>query len=223
MTIALDIGGSLALSSYTELQAAISDWLKDSGLSAQTDTFISLVEAQFNRQLRVPEMETFTTLTTTTDSIPLPSDFLEAKAIWTGRYSPLKPMTIYELQTNFAPVESSVLPEYFTNYAIVGSTMYLGLTPSASTTFSLHYYKKIPTLSAATQSNWMLESHPDAYLYGALTCAELRGWNDERLPLLQTWFGEVLDQIKTSAITKSYGGGPLVPQTGVRQYCGARS
>lgn len=213
----------MSLANYTDLQAALVDWLKDSALSAQADVFISLVEAQFNRQLRVPEMEAFTTLTTATDSVALPDDFLEIKAIWTGRYPPLGPMPIYDLQTSFGPVEETVQQTSFSAYAIVGSTIHFGLTPAESTDFSFHYYRKVPSLTADSPTNWLMTSHPDAYLYGALTTAEMRGWNDERLPLLQSWFADTLAQITKAGVKKTYGGGPLVPRSGLTPVYGARN
>lgn len=213
----------MALDTYSDLQSEIADWLKNSALASKAATFVRLIEAQWNRDLRHPDMDAFTTLSVTTNTVTLPSDFLEIKSIWTGVYPPLDPMTIYDLQATYAPVEQSVEAQYLRNYAIVGGTLHFGLTPNATASFSLNYYQKIPALSSNNPTNWVLSDHPDAYLWGSLLMAEAYGWNDERLPTISAAYETALASIQASGVKRRYGGGPVTPRAAPRQIYGARS
>ncbi len=211
----------MALANYTDLQAEVVDWLKDSALTAKVGSFIALIEAQFNRELRTSEMEAFTTLTTMADGTAgLPGDFLEVKTIWIGDYVPLSNISLAELRSTYASALVDRDPEAYT---IVGALMNFGPAPSEATDLSMVYYQKIPNLSEAVPTNWLMAAHPDVYLYGALLMAEARGWNDERLPMIEAKFESVMDSITKAGVKKRYGGGPLVPRSNVRQMYGARS
>ena len=48
----------MAISTYTELQTAVANWLDRDDLTARIPEFIALTEARFNRLLRVRSMET---------------------------------------------------------------------------------------------------------------------------------------------------------------------
>lgn len=199
----------MALNSYTDLLSEITDWL-DEDLASKADTFIRMAEARFNRLLRTPEMETPLTLEASDESTPLPTDFLQMKAMWIdGDYKiPLN-------GTSFANLNASGPAGLPTTYAIVGTSLYLGPIPDDVYDLAGVYYQTIPPLTVNAPTNWLLAAHPDLYLYGCLTMAELRGWNDTRLPLLKSALDEAMGQIQMAG-TKRRFGGPLVP-TGMRQ------
>ena len=46
----------MALTTYTELKASLADWLNRSDLTTTIPDFISLAEAQIERQLRTRQM-----------------------------------------------------------------------------------------------------------------------------------------------------------------------
>jgi hypothetical protein len=58
------------------------------------------------------------------------------------------------------------------------------------------YFKTIPSLSDAVPSNWLLEDHPDVYLYGTLVEASLYLMDDERLPGWSQALEEAVQEIK---------------------------
>jgi hypothetical protein len=53
-------------------------------------------------------------------------------------------------------------------YTLLGSTIEVFPTPDQNYTLELAYYQDIPTMSADTDTNWLLTKAPDSYLYGAL-------------------------------------------------------
>ena len=73
---------------------------------------------------------------------------------------------------------------------MIGKQFQLIPAQSGSVTGELTYYAKIPALSDANTSNWLLDVAPDIYLYGALM--EAAPYLDDQ-EKLATW-GGLLEQ-----------------------------
>jgi hypothetical protein len=156
----------MSITSYAELQTAITNWLDRTDLSSRIPEFIALFEAKLNRRLRERQQITTGTLTPSAGSATLPSDFLEWKRLtWNG--TPTRELEYVDPVYFSAsyPVTSSDLPTKFT---IEGSTVKINTTDA--TTLTLGYAQKVPSL-AVTDPNWLLTSHPDGYLFGSLSMA----------------------------------------------------
>jgi hypothetical protein len=75
----------MAITNYTELQAALADYLIRSDLTVRIPDFIALCEGRLNRTLRVRDMETSFGLVMAAGSGALPGDYLEwISAQWIG-------------------------------------------------------------------------------------------------------------------------------------------
>lgn len=80
------------------------------------------------------------------------------------------------------------------------------------------YLKKIePLASAATGSNWLLEKHPDLYLFSSLVAAESWLKNDPRIPLWDQAAKSIYEAISAADETDKYSGGPLVVRADTNQ------
>lgn len=156
----------MALDSYSNLQAAISDWLVRPDLTTQIPDFIALAEARINRELRVREMVTQATGTVATQSLAIPSDFVEVKrfTLDTASDMPLEYRPLEDSELRVAGTTSGQ-PRWF---SVLGSEWRLYPAPDGSYSYTLDYYAKVPKLSASNTSNWLLVKAPDLYLYGAL-------------------------------------------------------
>jgi hypothetical protein len=204
----------VALATYTDLQASIAGWLMDrTDLTARIPDFIALAEADMNRTLRTAAQETVTTLSTVagTETVALPAGYLEGRSltILTNPRRRLTFQSIGDLLDNFA--SGSGVPQA---YAISGATIYLGPTPDAVYSIRLVYYAQVPALAAGNPSNWVLASHPDLYLYGALMHAAPYLYEDQRVA---TWAGAyqaVLDRLSAADEAARWSGGPLTMRSG---------
>lgn len=194
----------MAITTYSELQAAVGNWLDHSLFAARIPEFIALFEAAANRRLRVREQEAATTLTPSAGTAALPADYLAWRRVtWTG--SPrveLQYVHPSSLQAAY-PSTPSARPRVFT---IEGST--LKIRPVDATALEFDYFQKIPALSDGAASNWLLAAHPDLYLFGALVEAEMFGVNDERAPLWKARRDEILDEIEKLS-NKTRGAGAM--------------
>ena len=195
----------------TGLKASIADWLDDTTLTSVIPDFIVMAEARFNRMLRVSAMEALATASTVAGSqyLALPSDCAGIRSIWVqgSPDRPLDMMNTGEAQRNFMGY-SSQKPLC---YAISAGQLTLLPVPDAAYTLEIDYYQKLPPL-ASNSTNWLLTKHPDIYLYACLLAAEMRGWNDSRLPLLKSAFDEGLAEIEQDSASLKYGAAPLYPR-----------
>jgi hypothetical protein len=194
----------MAITTYSELQAAVGNWLDHSLFAARIPEFIALFEAAANRRLRVREQEAATVLTPSSGAAALPADYLAWRRVtWTG--SPRVELQYVHpsyLQAAY-PSTPSARPRVFT---IEGST--LKIRPVDATALEFDYFQKIPALSDGAATNWLLAAHPDLYLFGALVEAEMFGVNDERAPLWKVRRDEIFDEIEKLS-NKTRGAGAM--------------
>jgi hypothetical protein len=194
----------MAITTYSELQAAVGNWLDHSLFAARIPEFIALFEAAANRRLRVREQEAATALTPSSGAAALPADYLAWRRVtWTG--SPRVELQYVHpsyLQAAY-PSTPFARPRVF---SIEGSV--LKIRPVDATALEFDYFQKIPALSAGAATNWLLAAHPDLYLFGALVEAEMFGVNDERAPLWKARRDEIFDEIEKLS-NKTRGAGAM--------------
>lgn len=198
----------MAITTYTELQTALGNWLNRSDLSARLPEFVALAEARFNRVLRAPDMITKDdSFTIDGQYEALPTGFLEARrfTILSSPVRPLEYISPEQMSEYRASKTSSAKPQWFT---VVGTNFEFLPTPDSAYTGSLIYYKAITGL-ATTSPNWLLTSHPDIYLYGSLVAAEPYVMNDERLPLWKAQLDQALEELRVHNEGKKYGATPI--------------
>lgn len=205
----------MALANYTDLVAAVGNWLNRSDLTARIPEFIALAEAEFNRLLRVQDMEGQATATAAA-SVAVPDDFAGLISIKIGDYE-LEQVSPAELK---AMPDNSGIARYF---AIYDGAFNFRATPTAGEV-KVVYHAKIPALTSTNTTNWLMTAHPDLYLFATLAQAEFYGWNDERLPLVKARTEEILGQLAWNDIRSKHGNKPLVQgAANVRSIRGVRA
>ena len=175
----------MALSTYSELKTSIADWLNRDDLTSVIPDLITLCEADLNRRLRVREMIARSTGATSTQFTILPSDFLEARNVQINTSPPAvldyrSPEALDRYRATIG--DNADTPIYYT---LIGDTIEVAPTPSSEVTIEIVYYKKLTPLSDANP-NFILQTHPDVYLYGSLLHSAPYLHGDERIG---TWAG----------------------------------
>src|SRR4029453_2800404 len=134
----------MSITTYTELKAAVENWLDHTLFTARIPEFIALFEACANRRLRVRQQETGTNLTPSDGLLPVPSAYLAWRGVtWTGSARvELEYVHPSYLQAAYPPSPADV-PRLFT---IEGST--LKVRPLDATPLEVDYFQKIPALAS---------------------------------------------------------------------------
>lgn len=196
----------MALDTYAGLKASIASFLDRDDLTAQIPDFITLCEARMNRDIRHWQMEARSTATFNEQYEGLPTDWQELirVSLTNDRHldviSQAKMVEYRESNRN-----TGGKPRFYT---LSASQIELFPTPDDDYPATLIYYARIPALSDANTSNWLLQHSPDAYLYGSLMQTAPFLVEDERLPVWAELYRSARDAINAeSKRSKSSGVG----------------
>lgn len=179
----------MAITTYSELQSAIADWLLRDDLTSVIPSFISLAEAKFNRRIRDYRMVKRATAEVDAGYSAVPADWLQNIRFQLNT----TPITTLEYVTPDQAAEERAF--YVGNekskfFTMIGKQFQLIPAPDGTYDAELTYYAKIPALSDSVADNWLLDVAPDVYLYGALM--EAAPYLDDQ-EKLGTW-GNLLEQ-----------------------------
>ena len=199
----------MAISTYSELQTAVANWLDRDDLTDRIPEFIALAEARFNRVLRLRSMESKQTASTIAAqrNYNLPANYIQ--------------MRNFQLNTNPITTLSYVTPEIYDRlwggsaggtpqfYTIAADEISLGPVPGSVITMEMLFYKRFTDLSDAAPTNWLLTNAPDIYLYGSMLEAEPFIMNDERVPLWSAALDRAVSDIQEQDNKDRHSGSAL--------------
>lgn len=200
----------MALDTYAGLKTTIADYLNRDDLTSIIPSFIAIAEAKFNRKIRTRQMVTRTEGQIDTQFFAYPTDWLQAKEFQLNTNPITKLEFVTEAQGDELKASRFPSPGQPMYYTITGSQ--IEFIPSPDTTYSaeLTYYAKIPALSDANTSNWLLAYAPDLYLYGALLEASPYLKDDERLAVWSQLYTNSLGDIEVADQRASVSSTPVV-------------
>lgn len=158
----------MAFTSYATLQTALADQLARGDLTTQIPDFITLFEAEANRELfRHRLTETSANLTPSSGSVALPSDYMGWRRVtWTGNPRGELEYVHPSMLQAYYPTTPTDIPRMFT---IEGST--LKIRPVDGSVIEFDYFAKPAALSSSL--GWLMSNNPDAYWFGSLEQAYL--------------------------------------------------
>lgn len=202
----------MTISTYSELVDEMALWLNRSDLTDRIPTFIRLFEARMNRRLRGPDMESTYTQDTVagTEAYALPSASRQVRQIYldTDPKVVLTAMTPAVLRNTY-PDSLQSQPQA---YAVEGESILFAPIPDAAYTITISTFDTLSGLSSGNETNWLLDDHPDLYLFGSLARAEAYLKDDERLVLWKSAEDEILGEIVKEGNAKRNGAAPLQMQ-----------
>jgi len=200
----------MALTTYTQLKASIADWLNRTDLTTAIPDFISLAEAQMERTLRTRQMIVRANASFNVEYGATPADFLETKSFkltGTNPPTPLSFLTIDALDAESTKFTASGRPRFF---GVVGTQFRLVPTPDSNYVTELIYYAKLSKLSSSVATNFLLDSSPDAYLYGSLLQAAPYLQDDARIQTWATLYERALNDLQVADDRGATSGGALI-------------
>ena len=204
----------MSITTYTELKAAIADWLNRDDLSgARLGDFISFAENRIFHELRIPTMERVVLLDTDSDGKAfIPADFLEPKDVFFND-APLDRISLTDLMSRDS---ASGVPHAF---AREGGYLTFWPNPGDITAtddeLRMIYYAEPERLSATNADNSVFLLAPDMYLYGSLVAAGIYiTVPQEKIALWQTSFGDLMQRLMIHARQAEVSGSTMTIQSG---------
>lgn len=161
---------AVQITTYDELLSAGADWLNRADLVDQLPAFVSLGEAQLNRELRVRDMMVRANTTSNQENVELPADWLEhySLVVMPGGVPSAPLRYLSEKESNEIKATMSSPPGVPIGYTLIANMIELVPAPGDNVDLRMVYYARIPSLGAATPTNWLLTKSPDLYLYATL-------------------------------------------------------
>jgi len=217
MSIAIPTYAPGAIASYALFLDEIRDLMDDEDYSEDAiQRGLRKAEAQFNRTLRTPEMETRAVLSVSTELTPLPSDFVELRSVFVegSPDASLKSMSPAGMVSTFRGIAGDPRA-----YSIEAGSLRVG--PVGKAALEIVYYRPIPPLSDAQPSNWLLVNHADLYVAGVMYHLARRERDSDGMQQAAQEVATLIASINRAANNSRWGAGPLTP-VGIRQVRGAR-
>jgi len=164
----------MSIATFSDLRTQIASWLNRTDLTtAQLSLFVGNAERDIRNDIETRESELLATGTMVTDGFTAPTGYLATRTLFVGGhlYQYLPPEA-YGVQ-----VDSESTARYFTTrgnaFSVIGGN---------GNTYSLTYLGEITSLSADSDSNWVLANAPDVYLwagckYGSVFLRDMAGAN----------------------------------------------
>ena len=207
----------MALNNYANLKTAIANFLARDDLTTEIDDFIDLTEADFNRRLRIRDMEVVdNAFIINAETEALPAGFLQIRSFIITSTTPDTGLVLMSPfhQANTQGHDNIGTPRA---YSIEGTNFRFSPIPDNDQTARLSYYKAFDNIDATTTTNSILTKYPDIYLYGALYYAStfIRGMDQGTVVQFKTQYESAIKQAEDADALDKYNGSPLIQRSGI--------
>lgn len=217
----------MTIASYTDLVQRCQDWLFGrTGIAARVPDFITLFEAKANRNLMTRQMETrvkatLDPLSPEPEFVALPGDFQTMRRVrLLNSTASTKPRLKFATGAQIDDLREKQVPGTGAPiwFSLFGSEMELCPTPDQAYVVEMVYRMTIPPLGNVNATNWLLQSAPDAYLYGTLMEAAPYLYEDERISTWSAGVSSAFADLNKQSDEALYNAGPLVMRRKGRAY-----
>jgi hypothetical protein len=192
---------------YTSLVDDIASYLErsDAQTLAKIPTFIMLAE-----QVIASEIKFLGNLTVNNSTMVIGESIIPKPARWhktvsmnvvvAGERQPIFLRKYEYLREYWPDATATGIPAYYADYDY--THWLIAPTPVAAYTFEILYYQRLQPLDDTNQTNWFTEYAPQALLYGALLQAMPFLKNDERIPMWQAQYQQIIQTLKTEDVQR---------------------
>lgn len=162
----------MALQSYSDLLAAIESWTARDDVGLRASDFVSLAEDAIQEDLAdLPALQASSTLTTVIGQLDydMPADMMALQSVENTSLPYGGPDRDVKIRALFDFVECDpTLRGTPRAIATNGRKLTLDRIPDGIFTLRLYHTKRIPPLTDAQPTNWLLQQSRRIYLYGSL-------------------------------------------------------
>lgn len=195
------------ITNYSELKAAVADFIHRTDLTTNIPVFIQLAESKIANAIKGRQLETTitSTLTAGVATLALPGDYDQMKSviILSNPQSPCEPMSSDRIN-QYNALGTSGVPQF---YSIEGNNIMFSLPPDAAYSVKINYYADLVQLSDTITTNWVLSKFPYLYLYGSLIEASIYTNDPDQVQFYQQKYDEGINDVIRKFGDESFSGG----------------
>lgn len=195
----------MSITSYSTLKTALGDWLNRSDLETVASDFVQMAEGRLKRDHRVRKLQS-RTITVTAEEYTLPSDFDSLQSlthdgsVYFGSIDIVGPEKLSDIKSLYG---TSGVPSHA---AIIDGVLRFAPVTSSSISMKMTYWVVLPALSDDAPTNWLLEDHPDIYLYASLCESAPYLKDDPRLAVWKSELNERLEELHQQSERAQFSG-----------------
>lgn len=184
-----------------ELKSAVASYAVRTEEELPLALLITLAESKFAGSIRhrLAERQVDIPVAKGARSFPLPPDFHEARSFKTAG----RPLTLASIDG----LDGS--PGCTDRYAIIGTDVHLQSRPAEPVTIAVTYYARVPALTEAAPTNWLLTSYPDVYLYAVLVESAIWDQNTDAQARYAALLGVALGNLAADHARGAFSGSTL--------------
>lgn len=196
----------MALATYSDLQTSVANWLHKDNLTSIIPDLIALGEKRIFRDLRVREMETALNGTIASGVLAVPSGYLDLKFAYIDMTPAqnLGKASATQIYSRYPYRASDSVPVVIGRE---GSNFIFGPFPDSTYTVKGIYYAEPTTISSTPT---FFAEYPDAFLLATLCEASPYIGNDQRIPVWENKYAQVVRKINDQASNEEAGAGMTV-------------
>lgn len=196
-----------AVMTYDSLISDVQSYLErtDQATVEKIPTFIMLAE-----QVIANDIKFLGNLTVQTSNMIQGQPIIDKPARWrktvsmnvtvNGKKQPIF-LRKYEYLREYAPnATAEKVPKFYADYDY--THWLVAPTPDDDYAFEVLYYERVQPLDSSNQTNWFTIYAPQAMLYGTLLQAMPFLKNDERIPMWQAQYQQVINSLKGEDIQR---------------------
>ncbi len=192
---------------YDSLVADISSYLErtDEATLQKIPTFIMLAEQTIATELKfLGNLNVSTsTLTSGNPIIPKPARWRKTVSMnitVAGKKYPVFLRKYEYLREYWPDATQTDVPKFYCDYNY--ENWLIAPTPDDDYQFEVLFYQRVQPLDSSNQTNWFTVYAPQALLYGSLLQAMPFLKNDDRIPMWQAQYNNVIQTLKTEDIQR---------------------
>jgi len=196
-----------AVMTYDSLVEDISSYLErtDTATLEKIPTFIMLAE-----QVIASEIKFLGNLTVNESNMVASQPIIDKPARWhktvsmnvtvAGKKYPIL-LRKYEYLREYWPTATDTgVPKFYADYDY--THWLVAPTPATNYSFEVLYYERLQPLDSSNQTNWFTIYAPQALLYGSLLQAMPFLKNDERMPMWQQNYDQIIQTLKAEDVQR---------------------
>lgn len=196
-----------AVMTYDSLVEDISSYLErtDTATLEKIPQFIMLAE-----QVIAAELKFLGNLTVVTSNMVTGEPVIDKPARWrktvsmniivAGKRQPVLLRKYEYLREYWPDATQEEVPKFYCDYDY--THWLVAPTPDDDYAFEVLYYERLQPLDSSNQSNWLTQYAPQALLYGSLLQAMPFLKNDERIPMWQQQYTQIMTVLKDEDIAR---------------------
>lgn len=186
----------MAITTYAELQSALTEWFHRDDLNNVIPDLIMTGEKRIFREVRSRDMEATLSTTISSGVIAVPADYVELRHAYIdgATAQALIRKSPHWIYYTYPKRSSDAKPKYI---AEDNGNFIFGPYPDSNYTVKGTYFKRLT--SVATSANALFTSNPDLYLYAALTIGKIYASNPAEAEAWEMAYTKIRDDINAEA------------------------